>query len=225
MTLDKVLVYFPKLIPLILVVGLVTGIYYYKYLNRLHRNLLFYLFLMFIADITSRFLAQTGNNHIVLLAYSFIEILGVSYFYYRFLLTKKHISMFVVNTIAMVYILWELCYYLFYNVSIKYFQPYAKIADNFVIILLALTFLYEKMNSYKESRWDNFRLNIAVLIFFTLNTLIFLPFNFLVNEKSGVKFYFWTGNVTLLLLFYSFLINEIWRNGRQNKLTRRGSAK
>ena len=120
--------------------------------------------------------------------------------------------------ISVLYIIYELIYYTFFNTNVKSFQPYAKVADNFVIILLSLSFLQEKISDFKERQWNNFSFNIVVLVFFTLNTLIFLPINFLVNEGSGIKFYFWIGNSVLLLLFYSYLIGKIWNNGRKNKL-------
>lgn len=218
MTFVKIADYLPELIPLILVIGLSVGLYYYNVLDGIHKSLFFYLFLMLITDYVSRFFSQDGNNLIILIVYSFVELLAVAYFYYKYMFKNKHKLVLVMSIMAMLYIMGELFFNLFFNVNVQHFQPYAKIADNFVIILLALSFLYEKVSTYKESRWDNFTLNITVLVFFTLSALIFLPFNFLVNEKSGVKFYFLTGNVVLLLFFYGFLTWLIWKNGRQNKL-------
>ena len=214
-----------KLSPLLLTLGIILGAFLYKQLDTVRRSIIFYMLMMLLVDIYSRFLWRYGNNQITLLVYSLIEVVGVGYFYHRILLKKKYIITFIINVLAVIYIIWELFSYLFLDSDVQHFQPYAKVADNFVIIVLAFTFLYEKMNDFKESKWDNFRLNIAVLVFFTLSVLIFLPFNFLVNEKSGVKYYFWTGNVILLILFYGFLISEIWRNGMQNKSRLRNSTK
>jgi hypothetical protein len=58
---------------------------------------------------------------------------------------------------------------------------------------------------------------MVVLIYFTINTLVFLPFNFLVNESSGVKFYFLTGNVFMTFFFYVYLTSLVWKNGTANK--------
>ncbi len=219
MTLEEFAFILGKLSPVFLIIGVLSGCLLYKRLDAIHKGIAYYLLAMLFVDIVSRYLWRYGNNQIILLVYSLIEVIGVSYFYYKLLLTKKYIVTFIINAVVIVYIVWELFSYLFFGTDVQHFQPYAKVVDNFMIILLALSLLYEKMNSYKESRWDNFRLNIVVLIFFTLNTLIFLPFNFLVNEGTGIKFYFWTGNVILLLLFYGFLTWSIWKNGRQNKLT------
>ncbi|AXG72925.1 hypothetical protein DVK85_01230 [Flavobacterium arcticum] len=208
-----------QLSPVFLILGVLLGMLLYKRLNAIHKSIIYYFLAMLCVDLTGRFLAQYGNNHVVLIVYSLVEVMGVGYFYYKFLLSKRYVPIFIVNILAILYISWELFSYLFFKTDVKYFQPYAKVVDNFVVILLALTFLYEKMNDFKESRWDNFKLNIVVLVFFTLNTLIFLPFNFLVNESTGIKFYFWMGNLLIVLLFYGFLINEVWKNGRQSKLT------
>lgn len=173
---------------------------------------------MLAVDLFSRLLGYYGNNLIVLIIYSLIEVIAVTFFYYQFLFKKRHNLLLVLCLLAIIYIVYEIVYYTFFNTSIKSFQPYAKVVDNFTVILLALIFLQEKIIDFKEQKWDNFRFNIVVLVFFTLNTLIFLPINFLVNESSGIKFYFWAGNSTLLLLFYSYLIGKIWKNGKQNKL-------
>lgn len=209
--------YIPKLNPLILTSGIILGSYYYMNLNNIYKSIYYYLILMLCIDVSSRYLGASGNNLIILLVYSLLEVIAVSLFYFKYLLNKRYIILYVIATAGIGYIMWELYYYIINKVSIREFQPYSKIIDNFIIIVMAMTYMYEKVNNYKESKWNNFQLNIAVLIFFTLNTLIFLPVNFLVNEDSGVKYYFWTGNVLLLLLFYSFLIFKIWKNGKIRK--------
>jgi uncharacterized membrane protein len=106
-------------------------------------------------------------------------------------------------------------YFIFGTLDIKQFQPYSKIVDNFIIIVMALVFYYEKMNSFNETKWSNFKLNTAILIYFTINAIVFLPFNFIINENIGVRFYIWTVNVVIILLFYSYLTILIWKNSRR----------
>ncbi|GGB76487.1 hypothetical protein GCM10007424_15620 [Flavobacterium suaedae] len=207
--------------PIFLIIGIIVGSIYYRKLDTLHKSIFFYLVLMLLVDFLSRyfgFISNKNNNLIILIVYSLVEVIVVSYFYYKFLLKKVHKLLKAICFAAILYIAYEFIYYAFFDTNVKSFQPYAKVADNFVIILLALSFLQEKIDDFKEQKWDNFRLNIVILVFFTFNTLIFLPINFIVNENSGVKFYFWAGNSILLLLFYSYLIGKIWKNGKQNKL-------
>lgn len=215
MTLDAVIKSLPLLSPVVLFAGIITGGVVFKCLDKIHKSLYIYLLLMLIVDLFSRLLyVIQDNNLIVLPIYSLIELLFFMYFFKKHLFKKQYKILTAIGCAGVVFILGEIIYYFILNkISAVDFQPYCKAIDNAVIIVLTLTFLQEKMSAFKD-QWENFRLNIAILVFFTLNTLIFLPFNFLVNESSGVKFYFWAGNLIMLLFFYGFLINEIWKNGR-----------
>ncbi len=212
--------YLPKLTPLLLILSITIGLSRYRTLDIFHKHLFIYLIMMFIIDVLGRALKFIyGTNQVVLLIYSLTEICFFLLFYKKHLLKKKNLALTILGIFGIIYIVGEIVYYFILNdVNAIDFQPYSKVVDNAVIILLALTFLQEKMSDFRESKWENFRLNLVILVFFTLNTLIFLPFNFLVNESSGVKFYFWTGNVIVTLFFYTFIINEIWRNAKSKTI-------
>lgn len=202
--------------PAILAIGLCIGFYFYKSLNAIHKSILFYLLLMLVIDLSGRILKFTyGNNLIILPIYSFLELGMFVCFYYKFLFKAKHRLILGLSIVAVLYILWEIV--VLKVMETRQFQSYAKVADNFVIITLALGFFYEKINIFKESKWDNFRLNATVLVFFSVNMLFFLPINFLINEKSGLNHYFWLSNLVITILFYLFLITSIWKNGRIRK--------
>jgi hypothetical protein len=205
-------------LPTLLLVGaMLMGSFRLGKLSVFGKSLLGYLGAMLLFDSLNIFIGFVlrHNNQVILPLYSLTELAFFIYFYNKCMLSRRFTVVNALGALAVLYIAVEfLSDFVFYQISPAEFQPYAKVADNFIIILLALTFLYEKMSTYSESRWDNFRLNMVVLVFFTLNTIIFLPFNFLVNENSGVKFYFWTGNVVLLVLFYSFMISEIWKDSK-----------
>lgn len=201
--------------PTILVIGISIGIYLYKDLNSIYKTITWYLILMLLVDIVSRILGYYSNNLIVLLVYSLFELLLFIFIYNKYLFRAKHPLMLGVSAIAVLYIVWEII--VLRKIEAQEFQSYAKVADNFIIITLALGFFHEKINVFKESKWDNFRLNAVILIFFSVNMLFFLPINFLINESTGLKFYFWFGNLGITLLFYSFLTYSIWKNGRIRK--------
>ena len=135
-----------KLSPLILILGILLGIFSYKKLDAVHKSIIFYFLMMLLVDIYSRFLWRYGNNQVTLLVYSLIEVIGVGYFYHKIFLKRKYIITIAINILVVIYIIWELFSYLFLDSNVQHFQPYAKVADNFVIIVLSLTFLYEKMN-------------------------------------------------------------------------------
>jgi hypothetical protein len=210
--------YLAFLTPVMLIAGVLIGIYYFRYLDVVKRNIVIYLILMLAVDLAGSTLAPSGNNVIILPVFSFIEMLFFVYLYNKYLLPKPDTFLICLGIAGALYIVVEtLSYFVFNTLDIKQFQPYSKVVDNFIIIVTALSFYYQKMKSFKETKWDYFRFNTVILIFFTLNTIIFLPFNFLVNESSGVKFYFWTGNVVMLLLFYSYLISLVSNNGKASK--------
>lgn len=200
--------------PAILLVGLCIGFYYFKSLDRIHKAIMWYLLILLIVDITSRIFAYSGNNLFVLLVYSLIEVVAFVYFYYKYIFKARHRLVLGLSIIGIFYIIWEIAAF---EMDVKQFQTYSKVVDDFIIITLALSFFHEKINIFKESKWDNFKLNAVILVFFTLNMIFFLPFNFLVNERTGLKFYFWLGNLTITLSFYLFLIYFLWKNGRTQK--------
>jgi len=205
--------------PVILIVGLIFGFYTYRSLDVIHKSITVYLAVMLLVDITGRIFGHyRGNNLIVLLAYSLIELLLFLYFYYKFLFKIQHKVIIGLSVLAISYIFWEI--YVF-NPDAKKFQTYSKIVDNFMIIMLALAFFYEKISVFKESKWNNFKLNAVILVFFSINMLFFLPYNFIINAAIG--FWFWLGILISTSLFYLYLINSIWKNGRTRRLLPSGS--
>lgn len=208
-----------QLAPVVLIGAFFLGCFYRKFIDGLHKSLVIYLSLMLFMELIGRVLEYVlGNNIILLPVFSLTEMLFFIYFYNKYLLSKPSKILIWLGICGVLYIVIEaLQYFVLNTLDIKQFQPYAKVVDNFVVIIMALYFFYQKMNNFKETKWGNFKLNIAIFIFFTSNTMIFLPFNFLVNESSGVKFYFWIVNVALLLLFYIYLTSLVYKNGTLNK--------
>ncbi len=199
--------------PIILVIGLSIGLYYFKSLNVIHKSITSYLLVMLCVDMTGRlFEYYNGNNLVVLLVYSLVEMMLFVYFYFKYLYKSRYVLLIGFSIIAAAYIVWELIYF---SRDVKQFQSYAKVVDNFVIITLALVFLNEKIRNYKESKLDIFYLNSAVLIFFSVNLIFFLPLNFILNEKMG--FYFWLFNLISTVSFYLYLTHLIWKNARITK--------
>ncbi|MDV6166878.1 hypothetical protein R1T16_00470 [Flavobacterium sp. DG1-102-2] len=208
------------LTPVLLLGGILIAFYFRKTLDSIHKSIAYYLLAMLFTEISGRIIGDYyHNNLIVLLVYSILELVMLAYFYYKHLFKAKHKLILFIVFLAVIYILWEI--YVFEIRSIKEFQTYAKVVDNFTIILLSLTFFHEKINIFKESKWDNFRLNAVILAFFSINMLFFLPYNFIINETIG--FWFWLGILSSVTLFNSYLISQIWKNGRTRKLLPSGS--
>lgn len=203
------------LYPIILAIGLIIGICYYKSLDSIHKNLPWYFFLMLAADLWSFYYGTyiSNNNLIILIILSLVEMLAITYFYYTYLLRARHIIISGLIVISTLYILWEIVNY---RQDATQFQSYAKVIDNFTVIILTLTFFHERINRYKDLKWENFRLNAIILGYFSINLIFFLPINFLINETTGLKFYFWFGNLIITIIFYFYLTILIWQNARSH---------
>lgn len=202
----------------ILIAGTVCGLLFYKRLDPVCNGLFYYVALMLAVDRSFYLLgAYTGNNHAMVPIYALLELGFFTWFYNYCLLKKQSIPLVVLGLVGVVYICWEFIQdFVLTTQQVKQFQPYGKVVDNFAIIIFALSYLYIKISSFEETHRGHFWLNIIILVFFTFNTIIFLPFNFLVNEETGLKFYFWTINRITLLLFYIYLAVTILKHSLRN---------
>lgn len=199
----------------VLIGGVVLSLVSFIKANTFYRTLVGYLCIMGAMEFTGYFLGYIlkVSNHIIVLLAALADLVFFLYLYKRFFFKKKNKFIMAVAALGILYILFEIHFnFIYTRVPIQEFQPYAKPVSNIVVILLTLTFLYERISTYSDSKLDKFAFNNVVLIYFTLNTIIYLPFNFLVNENSGVKFYFWSANVILILLFYMYLTMQICKN-------------
>lgn len=202
-------------------IGFLLGMLNYKSLDITHKGVSWYLLAMVLVDIMSRILGTTGNNLIGLLFYSLLEMTMFTFFYFRYFLKARHPWVLFLFSLGFIYIIYEIL--IFDRTTMATYQSYAKVVDDFVIIILALTYIHEKVNVFKEAKWGNFRLNAVLIAFFSINLVFFLPFNFIINRSSGYQFYFWFGISITILTFYSYLTYSIWKNGRTQKLLPFGS--
>lgn len=215
---------FSHLTLLILLTGTIIGFISYKKLSKSYKSITAYLFLMLLIDITAKIVGIYGSNFILLPIYTIIELCFFVYFYKTFLLRRYNKIFICLGILGSIFIVSEtVTYFVLDDIDTKQFQPYAKVVDNFIIILMALAFYLEKISQFKESGWKYFRLNTVILAFFTITILVFLPFNFMINESTGLKHYFWIVNTIAVLLFYVYLVFIIWQNARQDQLNSRQS--
>jgi len=215
MTFSDILSFFTLLAPLILLTGVSVGIHFYKKVDVLRKTLTFYLFLMLLLDLSARFMGEVyGNNLVFIPIYGFFELFMFSSFYY-FLGIKDNLKikilLFSILFLSFAFTLWEVIKV--YNLPIVEFESYSKVISTLVIVLLSLGFFLEKIYMKKDISPDMFMLNSGILLFYSLNLIIFLPIDFLINGNE-LKFYFWLVNLIFTLAFYTFLIWSIWKNGK-----------
>jgi hypothetical protein len=203
------------LVPILLFLGIASGTYYYKFLEKKYRFLLLYLIICLVTDILSRIAGEFyDNNLIFIIIFSLFELVFFTVFYQACVFKRKKITYSILTFFAATYILYEM--YILKDVLPKDFQPYSKVICSFIIIVMAINYFFEKINTEQEDN-SGIKLNSVFVVYFSLNLIFFLPVNFLINVTSSVKFYFWCANFLLTISFYTFLGREIWKNGSIQK--------
>jgi len=200
--------------PILLLTGVVLGGYTYKYLDSSYRLMLFYLIGNLIIDVVSRFLGEfIGNNLILLSVLSVFELLVFSKFYFDLINRKKLIV--VLATIGSTYIFFESAH-IDANATTS-FQPYAKVVTSFLIVILVLVYFIEQIKREDSMVEKKTQIHHMILGYFTLELILLLPINFLINSKSDFIFYIWFLHLMVLLIFYFYITYCIWMNGKSRK--------
>lgn len=185
----------------------------FRRLNGYHKALGVYLGLMLLVEVSSSVIGTVyKNNHIVMPFYSLIELLFFSWFYKVFFLGDKFRKFFLPPVVmGILFIVFELLYYFVLQTPNPHtYQPYSKTVDNAIILAMAFTVLNANMSSANgRFGWDGFWFNMIVILFFTYNTIFFLPFNFMVNAPVEWKFLFWMSNNLSIIGFYGFITVRI----------------
>jgi len=207
--------------PFVLIIALCIGSFFHRFLDRIHKYILLYLVLAFVMDITSRVCGIIASNNLIFIPlFGFGELIILSLFFYVQFIHKKKPVLFVIILCVLVFMIWEI--WELRNVNPQHFHSYSRVLSSLCIVLLSISFFFERLKNTRTISWPVFTLNSIVLIFFSLNLIFFLPLNFLVNEYSNLKFYFWFVNLMCTILFYGFLTFSIWKNGKTHKRLHRG---
>lgn len=197
----------------------------YKYGTAFSRKLVIYLALMGLVEVLSYILGYVlkMSNYILLPFYCFLELSFFLYLYRKFFLKHNFVVFKILGALGLLYIAGETLWFFVINkADLINFQPYCKVADNFVIICMTLSFLYYRMTEFNETKWDNFWINIVFLVYFTFDMIFFLPFSFIVSAGNNIKFIFWILHQVSLLLLYGYLLLRIIKDVR---LVKRAKAK
>ena len=203
--------------PLVLFISVGVGVYCFKRLDTIGKLLWLYLAGSLIIDLLSRLLAEMkGNNLFLFFVLTFLELFVFLLLYYH--LVKKKKIILVMAVFGIVYTVVETIYV--NAADIKVFQPYSKALVPLLIVMMSLLFFFELIrdeeNLYKNEG-DYLVLNSMILCFFSLEFLIFLPMNFLVNNAIQLVGYVLISNVFFMILFYLYLTYFIWKRGKNLK--------
>ncbi|MCW3083858.1 MAG: hypothetical protein JWP12_1224 [Bacteroidetes bacterium] len=203
---------FTYCMPLLLIAGVIIGLFRFLALNAVHRLLLGYLAMALIIDVLSRIFGIVMHNNLLFIPlFGFLELAFFTWLYFRYFLPSQSRFLLIVPVIGLGFIAWE-----FYQgewMDPLHFNAYSRVVDPVTVVFLCMLHFREIGNAVPLAV-ERMRMNSAILLFFSLNLVFFLPVNFLINVPSQLKFYFWLANLILTMAFYTFLIFEIWKNGK-----------
>lgn len=203
--------------PVVLIIGVIIGSYYYKQLDQVRKLIFVYLIGALLFDILSRVIGLyfMKNNLILIPLFSLFELPMFTYIYARHLTKQYAIAMYIISSLASLFIINE-CFTA-NSADLQNFQSYSRTLGAFLIVLYSLTYYIENFFQISEEVQSKMRINTLILGFFSLNLIFLLPINFLINASSPLRFYLLFGNLFLTIVFYLTLTISLWRNGKTQK--------
>ncbi|MBL4705267.1 MAG: hypothetical protein JKY54_12150 [Flavobacteriales bacterium] len=156
------------------------------------------------------------NNLILFNVLSIVEILTFSWLYYTMINQKRWVWLLGAAAIA----------YVFVETlgidadEVASFQSYSKMVSSFAIVIMGLKYILEHVK--EERSILNRNLNYVIIFYFSLELILLLPLNFLINQDSNLIFYIWFLHLGINILLYVYLIRFIWKNGKIQKQLRSG---
>lgn len=212
----NLLEYLTLISPFLLFVGMVIGVAFYSKLEDSHRLLVIYLFVAFLIDILSRLMGIYYNNNLILIPlFGLFELLLLSRLYFKHLIPVKSGVWSILIAFLVVFNLVEIV--LLFDVTPEDFSGYSRALDSLAIVILSIVFYLKQIANDQELKPGFFFLNTLIFVFHSLNLILYLPLNFLINENSNVKFHFWSISLVLTLIFYISIIRILWTYGKNPK--------
>jgi hypothetical protein len=205
--------------PFVLLVGVLFGVLKFRRLKKSNQLLVFYLGFSLTFDLLSRYfgyIAQSKYNLFLIPIYGFLELGFLSVLYYRYILRSK--SKYLLSFIVFMHLL--ILVEIFFGKGLFHpesFQSFGKVIADASIILYSIYFYLKIFKGQIPIRSEYAFLNAVVLIYFSINLIIYLAINFLVNAQFKLVVAFWIINLLSVIIFELILISLLWKDGRTRK--------
>lgn len=205
--------------PIILIIGVLLGIFKFRKLKESNKLIVFYLGFSLTFDLLSRYfgyIAQSKYNLFLIPVYGFFELGFLSLLYYRYILLSK--SKYLLSFIVFMHLL--ILVEIFFGKGLFHpesFQSFGKVIADASIILYSIYFYLKIFKGQIPIRSEYAFLNAVVLIYFSINLIIYLAINFLVNAQFKLVVAFWIINLLSVIIFELILISLLWKDGRTHK--------
>lgn len=204
------------IIPIILTLGLIFLIGFFKTSDLLRKLMLIYLLVALLIDLLSRYFGYISAlkfNLFLLPLFGWLEFILFTLMYREILKRTYDRLHFWVFMIVQVFYIVDV----FITGDVRHprtFSTYSKVLSNLMIIGYALLYFFEVSKSVRVTWNYKMLFNSSVVVYFVFNIMITLTTNFLVNEQLELIIYFWFANLILTATFYLIIIHGIWQNGK-----------
>ncbi len=198
-----------KLYVLVLIIGFVSGIFFIKKSSPAYRIFIIYFLLLFVCYQEEQYsiMMYKNNLHSGVL-YSLLEIGFYTFLYQRFLFKKVKIPFLLLSVASVIYSIYELLTTDFQDIA--NFQLYARPISSMLIAGMAVFYLIYLLQNLDIKIWKTFWLNSFILIFYSLQAIMELPYNYYyIFDETTFTFILIT-NIFVYFFFYSSIIICIW---------------
>jgi len=199
------------------IVGIIC-LFVYKQITPKYRYLSFYIWVTILINLMGVYLHY---NLFLLPIYSFVELAIFSIIYLRFFFREKNIVLQSLLLLAHALILLDFLF-LCDLFNAKTFYAFSKVVTDITIVLLCLKYYLTILKEETPIDKELFLLNSVFIGYFSINSIIFLSINFLINESLDLVTPFWILNALSALFLYSFLTYMIWLHGKIQKTSPSG---
>lgn len=191
--------------------------YFYKQLHSIYKLLSLYIWFTILTNYIGLYFS---SNLFWLPIYSFVELAVFSTIYLRFFLKgEKIIQGLLVLAHALILLDFLFLCDLF---NAKTFYAFSKVIADIAIVLLCLRYYWAILKEEMPIDKELLLLNSVFIGYFSINSIIFLSINFLVNESLDLVTPFWILNALSALFLYLFLTYMIWQHGKTPKTSPSG---
>ena len=208
--------------PILLSLGIIIGIFFFRNLSNGFRVIIGYLVMSLFIDLLSRYIGYYSHfkyNLFLHPIFGFLELAFISTLYYKYILHSKSIPLLLFIFFMLLLIVVEFVFFskLF---DAKSFQSYGRVIADLAIISLATIYYLKLVQGKVVMRSDINILNATIIIYYSINLTHDIFLNFLVNASIQIIALFWAVNFIALIAFYLILIYLIWQDGKTPKILR-----
>jgi hypothetical protein len=156
----------------------------FKTFNKTLRVLFFYLVISLTTDLTSVFLALSGNTtNFIIGIFTYLEFLSITLIYF-FEGESKYKTRYLLLIAA--FSVYYLTVYLIIR-NIIQITTWISVAETIIMIVFSLNFFFQLIDNKRIGKLTDyyfFWFNLAVLIYFSMALSVFLFISYILNTKS-----------------------------------------